>query len=314
MIPIMVAFLGVRSLKKVVLPIGIYYGPKKGSVLEFLKKFVEEATRLIKNGIDLEGTKVKVVIEGFICDTPGKAYILNTKGHRGYSSFTKCKAEGEDYMNRMTFPSNKKMELRTHEDFLNMADDDYHMGETPLAKLPGIDFLHSFPLDTMHIVFFGVVRSILYLWIFAKPPKKIPLHFIDCFSKSLLVLKYYIPCEFNRKGRSMNEIHRWKATEFRTFLLYQSIIVLKDLQADYPQLYINFLTLHVLMRIFLNVKHAKLYGKYAESLIDAFYKDSEKLYGQEFLTSNMHALRHLPMNLERFESLGECDAFKIEDY
>lgn len=313
MIPILISFSGIQSLRKVVLPIGIYYGPAKASVTKFLKPFVDEATTVLKNGLDFQGSKVKVEVDGFICDTPGKAYILNTKGHRGYSSCTKCKAFGVDYMGRMTFPTNEKITLRTHDEFLQNADEEYRMGETPLTDLPGIDFMHSFPLDTMHIVFLGIVRAILYTWIFAKQPKKLPFFFIDCFSKSLLFLKSYMPCEFNRKGRSMNEIRRWKATEFRTFLLYTSIIALKDLEKDYPQLYFNFLMLHVIMRILLSSNQARLYREYAESLIDSFSRDCERLYGQEFITSNMHNLRHLPLNLERFLSCSECDAFPIEN-
>nr|XP_018910936.1 PREDICTED: uncharacterized protein LOC109039754 isoform X1 [Bemisia tabaci] len=313
MIPIMISFLDIESLKKVVLPVGIYYGPKKAAVSKFLKRFVEEATKLIKNGLIVGSSQIKIIIEGFICDTPGKAYIMNTKGHRGYRSCTKCKADGQDYMNRMTFPSNKKIKLRTHEEFVKMDDEDYQLGETPLMELPDIDFINSFPLDVMHIVFLGIVRSLTYIWIFAKQPKKLPFRIIDGISKNLVFLSSYMPCEFNRKGRSMNEIRRWKATEFRTLLLYTGIIALKELENDYPQIYFNFLMLHVIMRILLSPEYARRYSKYAESLIEEFSKDSERLYGLEFLTSNMHNLRHLPLNLNRFTTMDECSAFKIEN-
>ena len=60
-------------------------------------------------------------------------------------------------------------------------------------------------------------------------------------SVRLVSLIGFIPKEFPRKPRSFNEIHRWKATEFRQFVLYTGAIVLKDLIS--VELYQHFLTL-----------------------------------------------------------------------
>jgi len=37
-----------------------------------------------------------------------------------------------------------------------------------------------------------------------------------------------MPCEFARKPRTLDEMCRWKATEFRTFLLYIGTFVIKS--------------------------------------------------------------------------------------
>ncbi|KAG8173038.1 hypothetical protein JTE90_025021 [Oedothorax gibbosus] len=81
--------------------------------------FVKEATHLFHNGIVLNGIKVKIVIEGFICDAPANAFIMGVKSHTGYSSCTKCTASGTWYHNRVTF----------HD--LN-AEDRFHVGEKSL--------------------------------------------------------------------------------------------------------------------------------------------------------------------------------------
>lgn len=154
------------SIKSIVFPIGIYCGPgKPKSCTEYLKEFVEEAKMLISQGLNFNHRVISVRIKGFIMDTPAKSFLLNTKGHTGYSFCTKCTDYGVWLKNRMTFPE-LNAPLRSHEAFLEQEDEEFHCGETSLTTIPGIHFIHSFPLDYMHLVCLGIVRSLLYLWIF----------------------------------------------------------------------------------------------------------------------------------------------------
>jgi len=54
--------------------------------------------------------------------------------------------------------------LRINEDFLNWSDSNYRLPNTPLTKIPNIDFVHSFILDNMHLVLLGVMRTLLLTW------------------------------------------------------------------------------------------------------------------------------------------------------
>uniref|UniRef100_A0A8D9DP52 Transposase domain-containing protein n=2 Tax=Cacopsylla melanoneura TaxID=428564 RepID=A0A8D9DP52_9HEMI len=104
--PILGSIKNVCSLSKIVFPIGIYFGKKKPiDCCLFLKEFVEESIDVINNGITIEGRKFQVLIQGIICDTPARSYILGTKSHTGYSSCIRCKQEGIYDKGRMTFPS-----------------------------------------------------------------------------------------------------------------------------------------------------------------------------------------------------------------
>lgn len=75
---------------------------------------------------------------------------------------------------------------------------------------------------------------------------------ITSLSTALILLKTYIPLEFARNPRSINELDRWKATEFRMFLLYFGpIIVQKYLHIDYLK---HFVLLHTAIRILCHKK------------------------------------------------------------
>lgn len=72
--------------------IGAFHGYKKPPKAEvFLKYFVEEAERLVENGYTWKDTNSKFIIDCFICDAPGRAYISCIKSHGGYYACGKCK-------------------------------------------------------------------------------------------------------------------------------------------------------------------------------------------------------------------------------
>lgn len=121
-----------------------------------------------------------------------------------------------------------------------------------------------------------------------------------------------IPCEINRKSRSLFESKRWKATEFRTFLLYTGPVVLKSvLNADK---YIHFLTLHVAVTILSNSTHMEFYLDYTKSLLEYFVKNFVILYGKENASHNVHNLLHLYDDAVKFGTLQEFSAFPFENY
>jgi hypothetical protein len=66
-------------------------------------------------------------------------------------------------------------------------------------------------------------------------------------SASLDVFKKHIPKEFARKCRNLSEIDRWKATEFRQFLLYSGIVAMKgQVPEDYYDNFLLFFCRHPL--------------------------------------------------------------------
>lgn len=312
--PILGSIYNIPAVKSVVFPIGVYCGSKKPqSCTSFMQEFITEAVALIKSGLAYGGKNIKVGIKGFVCDAPAKSFLLGVKGHTGYYSCTKCKQSGVYLQNRMTFPQCHEP-LRTHEEFLQMHDEDFHNSSTPLTEIPGINFIKSFPLDYMHLVCLGVVRSLLYLWMFGPVPLKLPNKIINSISTDLVALAEHIPSEFNRKPRSLDDVRRWKATEFRQFLLYVGPVVLFKIKSDYLAYYNNFMSLTVSICILLNPEYSLEYNDYAKSLLIHFVKSYIDLYGPQFATYNLHGLTHLSDDVYEFGALDSCSAFPFENF
>jgi hypothetical protein len=71
----------------------------------------------------------------------------------------------------------------------------------------------------MHLVCLGVTRKLLNLWVSGKfKAAKLSENQINLISKQLEVIKPYIPSDFNRTPRDLNELPRWKATELKQFV------------------------------------------------------------------------------------------------
>jgi len=211
--------------------IGLYWGkdkPKESNI--FLKDMVNELIELSKNGFMTEFGKKYVVVNGFCCDAPAKSYILKTKGHTGFFSCSRCSTEGLYFDNRVCFP---KIEFtkRTHSDFLNRINDDYHVtsSTTIITEIPNLDIIYNFPLDYMHLIYLGVMKKLILLWLgsIKKAPLSIRLHSkkVQTISNYLLLFKPSITSDFTRSPRGLNEVLWWKATEYRLFLLYTGPIV-----------------------------------------------------------------------------------------
>lgn len=315
--PIMAYIITDIPFYKKVFPVGIYYGYEKPmDSNEYLSDFVTEAIDLINNGIHLNNHNLKISIDMICCDTPAKSFILKVKGHSGFSSCTRCHIEGEYINNRVCFPyaSTKSIE-RTHETYLLGLDEDYHasvVSISNLVELPNFDIVKAFPLDYMHLICLGVMKKMLVLW-FSKGPLTVRVRAkkVVELSEMLLSLNSSLSTDFVRKIRSIQDMARWKATEFRLFLLYLGPIVLKSILNE--RCYSHFMALNISMIILLSPDYGFLI-KYARQLLNFFVQEFQSIYGNHYLSHNIHGLLHLCDDYERFGPLDNCSCFIFENY
>jgi len=196
-----------------------------------------------------------------------------------------------------------------------MVQKSHHIREevtSVLTELSNLDMVRSFPLDYMHLVLLGATRKLIHLWM-SKGPVTVRLHStqIAKISELLLTLRQFIPTEFARKPRPLEDICRWKATELRQFLLYTGPIVLKNFLSE--KTYKNFMSLSIAMTILLSNNHEKKL-KFADNLLNYFVESFGNIYGQHFISHNIHGLLHIVENYKRFGPLDSCSCFPFENY
>lgn len=110
-------------------------------------------------------------------------------------------------------------------------------------------------------------------------------------------------------------IDRWKATEFRQYILYTSVVVLKDVVSS--AVYKTSLSLTVALSILLNSDdHIRnSYLQYARELLLYFVQQCREIYGRHFVVYNIHGLVHLPDDVENYQcSLNDICAFPFENH
>lgn len=291
--------------------IAMYCGISKPSSLHtFLENFVNELFQLLHEGFLFENKLYTVKVHSFICDAPARAFIKCTKLHSGYSSCDKCIENGE-YIERRVIFRNVSAPRRTDLDFQLFTDEE-HISISPLSKLE-IGLVTHFPIDYMHAVCLGVMRKLLNVW--ASGNLKVRLHsrLTNLLSEILIYFNKFIPVEFNRKSRSLSELSRWKATEFRMFLLYLGPVALKNILP--AALYENFFLFHCSIVILCSKKHISTFGtQLPNELLIMFIKHCENIYGSEFLIYDIHILCHLSDDVEKYGPLDNFSAFPFENY
>ncbi|XP_059166552.1 uncharacterized protein LOC131948870 [Physella acuta] len=255
---------------------------------------------------------IKLCISCFICDAPARSFVKKTKGHSGYWGCDKCCQKGE-WAEKVIFPEINAT-LRSDEAF-DLIEDENHQfhGLSPLTSL-SVGMVTQFPLDYMHLVCLGVTRRILLLWLKSPVSKglRIGNQAVQQISNRLLLFKEYIPREFSRKCRSLHDIERWKATEFRQFLLYSGIVALKGNidKVHYSHYLLFFVGIYCLTSPTLCYSHVD----YAHELLCMFVEEAKELYGKEFLVYNVHGLTHLAADVKNFGPLDSFSAFPFENF
>lgn len=254
----------------------------------------------------------------------------------------KCMVQGE-FFNRMSFHriavtnDEREREMRTDERFRQRYQPEHHVQRSVLEDLP-IDMVVQIPVaDSLHLIDLGVMKRLekllhyifhtnciqliyfivfssryLYKWMghIKSIPRLWSINQIEEVSKEILQFNETLPHEIHRKIRSLKHVHFWKASEFRTMILYVGVVGLKD---NVPkQEYELFLKVFCAVVIC----SSKMYASYlplARTLFAEYIEGHITIYGLNSITSNIHNLIHVVDDVERFGDLNSISAYEFEN-
>ncbi|KAL1279587.1 hypothetical protein QQF64_026260 [Cirrhinus molitorella] len=293
-------------------PLAIALTEAKPKSLDFIKVIADELNMILRNGFSWGETTVNVSLRCITCDAPAKAMLKCIKQFSGYFGCDKCTQKG-NWEGRMTYQQVHDLILRDDVSFREQHQPEHHQEDTvsPFSNLQ-IDMVKSFPADYMHQCCLGVMRKMLLLWSRGKLGYRLSPAQLREVNQRLRNLRCDMPHIFARKPRSLDELERWKATEFRQFMLYTGKVVLWGVLPE--TLYGHFMAFSVAMCILVSPHLTRIYNTYAHELLTYFVEQGRHIYGQEFLVYNVHSLLHLTADATTYGSLDKCSAFAFESY
>ena len=300
----------------------------------FLKPIWSVLSKLESTGI-----KLSIKIDGIIhhltsrvillagtCDLPAKSLINNFRQYNGFYGCAKCLQPGITLTlgprsHTHIYPyidDNPSGPQRTHE---QTFEDVAHVMSTGVARngvlgpswfqsLKYYDLVRGTAIDYMHCCLLGVVRRMLNLWL-SSPNSGKPYyigHLTTLIDRRLLSIKPI--SELSRAARSVTDRAHWKASEFRSFLLYYSLPVLKDILPEHN--FKHFALLVTAIRKLLNSSIQQQDLELCTEFINLFCKHYNNLYGDQEMTANVHSLLHLTENVKDLGPLWVYSCFYFE--
>ena len=332
---------GMRKQQENMLLCGLWFGKSKPNVRYFQP--LHESLKTLERGIDIPVKDNIIKVKGFLiclsCDIPARSLVLNTNQHNGEYSCIKCVQPGDNYRtekggNIRVFPyqEHPNPEAPTQDKIAHATGparggqssvaDSYQAtqsgttvrgikGPSFLMQCPGFDYIRSVSVDYMHLVFLGVVRLLTKLMFqptFSAEPFSV-YKFVDLIDERLTSIK---PSHLvSRVPRSISDsLKFWKAAELRNWFFYYSIPCLMDLLQ--PHYLYHYAALIEGIYLLSQDSISETDINRSEYLLNYFVYMMGPLYGERYMTINVHSLLHLPQTVRDLGPLWATSCFMFE--
>ncbi|XP_042897703.1 uncharacterized protein [Parasteatoda tepidariorum] len=287
---------------------GLWFGKKEPKFEVFLKPFTEMASDLAINGLNVhladKNINVKVIPACCCSDSVARPCLQNSIQFNGFYGCSWCLHPGFNVDGTIKYSIRNDViffEDRNEEETAKLATEAiksgrYQLGikgRSPLAVIPHFNVVQGFSPDTMHSVFLGVCKRIVSLWLdTTNKDKDYYIGNPKCIKAMNAKLSNVVmPQCVGRVPRLMFERKLYKANEWRNFLLYVCIPVVRDVL---PTEYVDHIS-HLIGSMFLLLQESinvQDLQKVDEHLIK-FVAGVQYLYGESAMTFNVHSLLHL---------------------
>ncbi|XP_057321193.1 uncharacterized protein LOC130664985 isoform X1 [Microplitis mediator] len=285
---------------------GLWVHKKEPGMLLFLQPFVHQANKLSDEGIQWKlGDQLitsKFIPLCAVVDSVARCKVLNMKQYNGTHGCTFCEHPTERVDNNRKYPiSIVAPPDRTDESIkrcmILAAQNEYGRdvmgvrGPSPLMNLKYFNIADGMSPDYMHAILLGVIKqhTEILLSSFGKDYYIGNPNQLEVISTKLQDFKH--PTCITRSPRSITERDMWKASEWRSWLLFYCLLCLKGIL---PQKYLEHLALLVEAVCILLLEIIEYNDlEIAGSLIVRYVALYQEYFGKQVMTYNIHLLLHM---------------------
>ncbi|XP_057330917.1 uncharacterized protein LOC130671204 [Microplitis mediator] len=318
---------------KIVLLAGLWYTsaePKPQFMNLYMHTFMKQISNLMTDGIEIMTEhgiirKYFCKIFSFPLDSVARPVVQNRLQFNGSYGCSWCYQQSV-YKSRATrYPfKSTKPEIRNHEKYLkdveNCENNKKKLPKTKknehytfrgikgpciLSSLPGFDCIWGFPHDYMHAVLLGVTRQLWNTW---------SSEFLTVKKRKIInerLINIKPPNEIHRVPRALQKKKSWKATEWRSWLLFYSVPILTEiLNQELLESYKLFVK-SVQKLLSSDISEEDLLT--CETDLLQFVYDCQRLYGDSFMTFNIHSLQHMVQSVRENGPASCNSAYPFEN-
>lgn len=310
----------IRYLNENILCVAFYCQKHKPDMLEFFEPFAVEIDELQSIGFVFRENVFRTTITSAIFDLPAKSSFQQLIQFNGYSACGYCFHKGELTGKGVRYTwQNECSSKRTNESFIlameNVSQNGLEMvdgvkGVSAAVSFDNFDMVKSFGLDYMHNVCLGVMKAMHKFWL--QPKYKQDSYICSKLQKRLNQRITSIkPCTFiSRLPRSLNCISKYKASEFRSLLLYYLPVALRGIQKKKYLDHFLLLSGSIYQLLGTNISNEDIVV--AENNLRKFVEQYEEFYGKENMTMNVHLLTHMVFCVKNLGPLWTQSMYSFE--
>jgi len=320
-----------RKNRENIILCGLWFGQNKplmnlfcGPLHESLQKLQNGVTVKLQNNEDI---KVHGYLFCVTCDTPARNSVLNLNQHTGGYCCPKCLQSGINFRtnkggNIRIFPYQIDNPAGPERNLIEMKLDAQEAVDRSITKhgvkgpsflmfCPVFDPVKNMGIDYMHLLFLGTVRLLLNLWFnVSHSLQSFSIYkFVEIVDSRLTSIK---PSHFvTRKPRNISgHLKFWKAAELRSWFFYYSIPCIMDLMQ--PKHFYHYCALVEAIFLLNQSSISENDIQNSERLLKYFVFMMPGLYGERYMTINVHSLLHLPQMVKALGPLWTLSCFPFE--
>lgn len=309
----------------------IWFGNGKPKDMNaYLTPFVNEAKKLLKDGFsytykDITYKKRVVTLMG-ICDSVARPLVQCCTQFNGEYGCGLCLHRGESVEKGRRYARVYPViddnffgeGLRTHEQTMIHAEEKIKKNKkgikrkSILCDIPDYNIVKNLDVEWMHCVPLGVVRQFANLF-FDSSNSHEKFYFGDKINEVDSYISSLSPTsDMSRTPRGMKDRVHMKAHEWVAFLLAYSLPILS---MCLPTKHVKHWALLV-DGISILTKKSIMPSEiiYADKCLKEFILGVESLYGENYMSFNLHLLAHLAPSVENWGPLFTHSAFIYEDF